>query len=55
MSSGGKSASRPVVRDDVLLGQIESLASVGLDSGGGRTRLALSESEKEGRIWWFDG
>ena len=49
MSSGGKSASRPVVRDDVLLGQIESLASVGLDSGGGRTRLALSESEKEGR------
>jgi N-carbamoyl-L-amino-acid hydrolase len=57
MSSGGKSASRPVVRDDVLLGQIESLASVGLDSGGGRTRLALSESEKEGRdlvVRWME-
>ena len=49
MISEGNRASRPVVRGDALLGQIESLASVGLDSGGGRTRLALSESEKTGR------
>jgi N-carbamoyl-L-amino-acid hydrolase len=41
----------------VLLGQIESLAAVGLDSGGGRTRLALSESEKAGRdlvVRWME-
>lgn len=57
MTSGGNSPSRPVVRGDVLLGQIESLASVGLDSEGGRTRLALSESEKAGRdlvVRWME-
>ena len=57
MISGENSVSRPVVRSDVLLGQIDSLASVGLDSSGGRTRLALSESDKAGRdmvVRWME-